>query len=82
MAQWDIFVLKLDNNGDFVWAENMAGASYDKARSLNIDSNDDLYVVGQFKETVDFDFNTNVNELTATDNYDAFVLKLDSDGNC
>jgi len=78
---WDIFILKLDNNGNFVWAQNLGGTSYDKARSISIDANNNLYVAGQFKETADFDFSSNVNELTAADNYDAFVLKLDNDGN-
>lgn len=78
---WDIFVLKLDNDGNFVWAQNLGGNSYDKGRSITLDQANNIYVVGQFKETVDFDFSTNVNELTASDNYDAFVLKLDQDGN-
>ena len=78
---WDIFILKLDANGDFVWAQNLGGPSYDKARDIAIDNDDNLYIAGQFRDTVDFDYSTNVNELTATDNYDAFVLKLDVDGN-
>jgi len=78
---WDFFILKLDANGDFIWAQNLGGTSYDKARDIAIDNDDNLYIAGQFKDTVDFDYSTNVNELTATDNYDAFILKTDTDGN-
>ncbi len=78
---WDVFVLKLDVDGNFQWAQKFGGASYDKARGIAIDPNDNIYIGGQFKQTVDFDNSNAVHELTSIGLYDAFVLKLDPDGN-
>ena len=77
---WDAYVLKLDNNGDFVWAQNFGSSSYDKGRSVTIDDMGNIYLTGQFKQTVDFNFGPNINELTAVANYDGFILKLTGDG--
>ncbi len=78
---WDVFVLKLDNDGRFQWAQKFGGSSYDKARAIAIDTNDNIYIGGQFKDTVDFDNSNNTYELTSAGLYDAFVLKLDNNGN-
>ena len=77
----DGFVLKLDNNGDFVWARNIGGTgTYDEVKSLVVDSDDNVVITGNFELTVDFDFGTNVHNITSNGNRDVFVQKLDSNG--
>lgn len=45
------------------------------------DANQDIYVVGRFRETADFDMGTGTTLLSSVGNYDAFVAKYDVNGN-
>ncbi len=75
-----IFIQKLDNDGNFVWARNMIGGTgFTRGKSITIDSNNDIYVAGDFESTVDFDPGPGVSNLTAN-GIDAFIVKLNSNG--
>jgi len=78
---YDFFVLKLDANGDFVWAKNIGGESHDIGQSIAIDSQGNIHVSGYFGNTVDFDPGTEIYNLTSNGYDDIFVLKLDAQGN-
>lgn len=77
----DIFIQKLDANGDFVWVKQIGGAENDSGNSITTDANGNIYVTGGFKSTVNFDPETETSKLTSAGNRDIFVLKLDSLGN-
>lgn len=77
----DIFVLKLDSAGDFIWAKSMGGSSTDEAFSIAQDVFGDVYITGDFKSTADFDPSSSKFNITASGNEDSFILKLDSNGN-
>ena len=87
----DIFICKLDSQGNLVWAKGLqgsgptSGSSDDQGLSIAIDSIGNVYTTGFFRKTVDFDPGPNTFNLTVVgstpDNSDAFVLKLDSLGN-
>jgi hypothetical protein len=49
--------------------------------SILQDANQDLYVVGNFRETADFDMGGGVTSYTSVGNRDAFVAKYDFNGN-
>lgn len=72
----DIFIQKLNNNGDYVWAKRIGDLSNDKCRAATIGPNANLYLTGEFKTTVDFDPDTGITNLTAKGGTDIFVLKL------
>jgi hypothetical protein len=76
----DIFVQKLNSNGDFVWAKSMGGTDFDNARAIAVDSSGNVYTTGRFGDNADFDPGP---ETTILDNNgpDVFVSKLDTDGN-
>ena len=80
-GSYDIFIQKLDANGDFVWAKSFGDANEDRAYSLDIDSFGNIYATGYFYGTVDFDPGANIYNLTSNNNNDVFVLKLDANGN-
>jgi FG-GAP-like repeat/Beta-propeller repeat len=81
-GQRDIFISKLDASGNFVWAKSMGGKSFDEARGITIDRNDNVYTTGTFNGTVDFDPSlTGVTNLVSTGYADIFISKLDSSGN-
>jgi hypothetical protein len=54
----DIFILKLNPAGDFVWARSMAGQDLDSnsvGASIAINFSGDIYLAGHFYGLVDFD---------------------------
>lgn len=77
----DIFICKLNSNGDFVWAKAIGGPEEDRGYSLATDSSGNVYTTGFFQDTVDFDPGAGVFNLINTSGYDIFVSKLDSNGN-
>jgi hypothetical protein len=77
----DIFILKLDASGNFVWALQMGSIDYDVAYSITLDASANIYTIGYFGSTVDFDPGVGVYNLTATGNNDIFISRLDSSGN-
>lgn len=76
----DIFICKLDTNGEFVWAKAFLSTSSGIGYDIELDDTGHVFTTGYFSETVDFDPGANTYNLTATDVYDLFVLKLTSVG--
>ena len=72
----DIFVSKLDNAGNFVWAGVMGENNYNSGYDIAVDGVGNIYTTGTFYVTVDFDPGAGAFDLTPTDGYDIFVLKL------
>lgn len=81
----DIFISKLDTNGNFVWAKSMGGLGYNNGKAITLDANGNIYVSGNFGGTTDFDPNAGIANLTSVGSFggyeDLFVLKLDGNGN-
>lgn len=77
----DIYIQKLDADGNFIWAKSMGGIGTDMGHSIVIDPTGNIYTTGFFEETVDFDPGTGVVSLTSEGDADIYVQKLDSDGN-
>lgn len=77
----DIFIQKLNSEGSLVWVKQVGSSSTDQGRDLAIDAFGDIYITGWFSGMVDFDPNIGIENITAIGDEDAFVQKLDSDGN-
>src|SRR6185436_19051747 len=54
-GQNDVSILKLDNNGNFVWAKEFGGTNIDWPHEIELDASDNIYTTGAFGATVDFD---------------------------
>ena len=77
----DVFVLKLNMSGAFVWAKQIGGAGGDEGKSIIVDATGNVHTTGYFSGTADFDpSSTNVN-LISNGSFDVFVSKLDVSGN-
>ncbi len=76
----DVFIQKLDTDGNFIWTKSFGGTNGDVGRSLNIDTNGNLYIYGGFSGTSDFDPGSGVSNLTAQGSFDAFIVKLNNNG--
>jgi len=77
----DIFILKLNASGNFVWAKRIGGNAEDAAYSMAIDESGNIYTTGVFRTTCDFDPGESIFNLTAAGYGDVFILKLNAEGN-
>lgn len=77
----DAYVLKLDINGNFIWAKQMGGLDAQCSFSILSDLSGNVYTAGTFRNTTDFDPGPGVYNLTAQANNDMFLQKLDPAGN-
>jgi len=75
----DVYIVKLDSSGNYVWGKRIGGTSGDVPTALALDGSGNVYVAGGFDGTVDFDPNAGVANLTASGAN--FIVKLDSSGN-
>lgn len=72
----DVFILKLDESGNFIWAKSIGGTSSDIAFALTVDLSNNVIIGGHFYGTVDFDPGPGVNNITTTGSKNLFILKL------
>lgn len=80
-SKTDIFVLKLDSSGNFIWAKGFGGSEHDYASDLVLGPNHEVYTIGDFAATVDFDPGVGVINQTSNAYHDIFIHKMDSGGN-
>lgn len=81
----DIYVAKLDTNGNWLWAQSAGGptnASYptDLSYAIGTDAGGNCYISGSFYVSATFG-STSLNCFGDESNDDLFVAKLDSGGN-
>ena len=77
----DIFVLKLDNNSNLIWAKSMGGSSLEYGKTLVLDNSSNIYISGLYNGTADFDPSSGIYNLTPNGIFDVFISKIDSSGN-
>ena len=76
----DLFILKLDANGSYVWSKSIGDVGDENGKHVTISPSNEIYVMGYFEQTVDFDPGALVTAAAATSGRDAFLLKLNSAG--
>jgi hypothetical protein len=76
----DVFVLKLDDAGNFLWVKAFQGPSREQGYSLDIDPSGNILIAGYFESTVDFDPGPGTYALSSAGTSDVFVTKLNSSG--
>ncbi len=80
-GSYDLYILKLDPSGNFLWAASFGGTDGDYGNAVTPDPSGGVYITGTFEGTVDFDPGTGVYNLTTFLGNELFLLKLDSSGN-
>ena len=77
----DVFVCKLNANGQFVWARRMGGQNYQDGNDIAIDKKGFLYLTGNFQGVTDFAPGKPEFTLTPSGYTNGFVCKMDTNGN-
>lgn len=91
LGSFDIFVSKLDPNGNFLWAKSFGGTKQDQGFSIEVDFEGNSYTTGIFGDTADFDPGSGVYKMVSRYAINAkgdtvvtqevYVSKLDPSGN-
>lgn len=77
---FDVFINKMDSLGNFIWAKQLGGSSFEDCKALSVDSRGNVYATGYFSGTADFDPGPGSYPLISAGS-DIYVAKLDSTGN-
>lgn len=77
----DAFISKLNSDGSFAWAKQLGGSDTDSGQQITLDSAGNVYTIGEFEGTVDFDPGAGIVNLSSQGSDDIFLSKLDSNGN-
>ncbi len=74
------FVLKFDSNGNRLWATFYGGNNFEEAFSVAIDKSNNIFFTG-YTESSSFPKTNGAYQPTLAGKRDAFLVKLNSDGN-
>jgi gliding motility-associated-like protein len=75
------FLCKLDASGNFLWATNTVSNNTQGISSITVDAAQNVYTLGHFRGTVDFDPGAGSFTLSPLGQYDVFITKTDANGN-
>ena len=75
------YVAKIDENGNYVWKQGIYSTGYIKPMSINADTNNFIYIAGNFEKNLDID-TVSIDTVDAYYPMRLFILKLNSDGAC
>ncbi len=72
----DIFIAKIDDDGNFLWAKSAGGSGDDIGNGIDVDIDGNPYITGYFNDTANFDSFTAVSNGSS----DIFIAKLNTTG--
>lgn len=73
LGSYDIFITKIDKNGEIKWTQQLGTSEDDNAKSIVIDNENYIYISGSTKGSMDGN--------GGNGNYDIFIVKFDNSGN-
>jgi hypothetical protein len=77
----DIVFGKISPTGQILWVKQVGGSGIDEGSGIIVDNNGDIIHTGYFQNTVDFDPNAGVSNLTSSGSFDTYFGKYDTSGN-
>lgn len=81
-GDYDIFIAKYTPDGKLIWAKSIGGSELDQVNNLTVDDESNVIFGGQFtSSSMDSDPGSGTFNLNNAGGNDAFIVKLDLDGN-
>ncbi|RYY00918.1 MAG: T9SS type B sorting domain-containing protein [Gammaproteobacteria bacterium] len=77
---YDSYLLKLDQQGTLVWAKTIGGTESDLGYDVGIDSDNNVYMIGGFGSSLDFDPGPGVSVINNPNGGAPALVKLSSNG--
>lgn len=83
----DAFLVKFNSAGVRIWGTYFGGIEDDSAYDVDVDSNNNIYIVGKTNSRTEISFNSNLQPLlnreiiSIPDSPDGFLAKFNSNGN-
>jgi len=75
----EAYIAKYSSNGTLAWAKGFGGGSVDLGKDISIDSAGNVYAIGEFTGSMDFNGDGTV-DLTSAGGRDVYIAKYNSDG--
>lgn len=81
-SDYEMFILKLNQNGEFIWATSFGAADdgYEEIISVDTDATGNIYVAGNFREPIEIFGPAGTDVITSAGQSDFFAMKFSSDG--
>jgi hypothetical protein len=76
-----LFLLKCNELGNFIWVKNICSNPQGILPAIVCDQNENIYISESFSKSVDFDPSASTFNLTSTGSSNAFISKIDKNGN-
>ncbi len=77
----DMFISKFNNSGQLLWAKALGGIGEDMVNSMILGSSNEIYLAGGFSDSLDFSSGGGAPFQGSLGNSDAFICKLNGNGN-
>lgn len=77
----DTYIAKYSGTGSFLWSKHFFGGGLDAGAALVTDASGNIYTVGDFYGTADFNPGTGTYNMSSLGNTDCYISKLDANGN-
>jgi hypothetical protein len=74
-GNYDVFISKLNNSGNYIWAKEIGGTGYEAGQSITVNALGYIHTVGSFGGTANFNPGGTFN-LTALGTQDIFIQKM------
>jgi hypothetical protein len=76
----DLFLASYDTDGNYLWSHSFGSTGYDISHDLVTDASNNIYMTGNFWNTVNFSTTGGTTEVTSVAQSDMFLAKFASDG--
>ena len=77
----DIYLTKLNSNGNLVWAKQIGNANSESVNDVVVDPSGNFYITGEYTGIVDFDPGVGTSNLVSVStSRDVFIAKYDATG--
>ena len=72
----DLFLVSFDPLGTLRWSRTMGNVNWERIWGLDVDTSDNIYVTGRFREALDF----GAGPVSTTGSWNTYVAKYSNDG--